>query len=291
MASVVSVVAVRAGNRVGRAGRHVNWEKIMSMVLDHSFMAAPDSDTPWTGESLERHVLAPIAAAEDVLERERERATAERGAFERFADSVRDVDPVSVPVERAQTRALTVDTDPQRIDRVRRAFRETVMSVPHYEDAYGESLCVHAASELTIELAAGLKPDADSRFTPSFRQALLASVDDAVDERETYGTVLDEERRSLANGREALTSLLQSPDGPAVPGQERAATTRRLDEIAATRQETLRRRNPLVSEDGHDLCPHLYPDHPWTYPLLTAIARFRASLDARQGPGSGSGSP
>lgn len=242
-------------------------------------MAAFDPDASSAEESLRGHVLAPLSEAEAVADSEYEEATAERRAFDRFADRVSDLGPVSATGGGSASRALSVETTTHKMDRVRLAFRETVMSVPHYEGAYGESLVVHAASELSLDLAAALKADTDSALSPAFRRTLLAAVEDAVDQRETLCAVLEDERASLATGRDSLTSLLETVDRSTFPDHRRERVVVRLDDIAGTRQDALRARKPLVHQDGHDLCSHLYRDAPWTYPVLTAVTRFREFLE------------
>lgn len=252
----------------------------MRLVVHCRSMAAFDRDAFPTRESVERHVFAPLSAADEILRREFDETAAEHAAFERFGDRVRAIDAVSNRTPTAPDRALAVDTRAHRMKRVRRAFRETVMSIPHYDDVYDESLRAHAASELSVELAAGLDPDADTSFTPSVKRALLAATHDAIDQRDVYRSVLDDERESLASGRESLTALLESLEAPPVVAHRQAEFTAAIDAVARRRQETLRTRKPLVRQDGHDLCPHLYRDREWTYPLLTAVTRFRKSADA-----------
>jgi hypothetical protein len=119
------------------------------------------SDTKQVGlpleESLRSHVLAPLATADSTLSQEYEEVDAERRAFDRFKNRIAIIKAVvtasAVPVTRAPLR----EQRSRAPERVRSAYRETVMDVDHYDDFYGETLIEHVTAELTDEIAAGLR--------------------------------------------------------------------------------------------------------------------------------------
>jgi len=241
------------------------------------------SDTEQMGlpleESLRRHVLAPLVTAESVLIRESEEADTERGAFEQFKRQVAAVETVSDVSAVPSMRAPLHGGRSRAAERVRCAFRDTVMSVDHYDDVYGESFIEHTAAELSEEIAAGLRRDAHLRFTPLFKRTLIAAVDSAIDQRETFCTILAGERESLSGGRDGLLAILDELDGTRVPAGIETDFTDALDEIASQRQETFAGRTALPRTDGHDLCNYLYTDCVWTYPVLTAVTRLRGAAN------------
>jgi hypothetical protein len=230
------------------------------------------------GESLRRHVLDPITTAESILENEYEEVHAEQTAFKRFKGEVDALETVS------NTSAVPTTRVPLRTEhscatkRVRTAYRETVMSVDHYDDVYGESLVEHVTAELSKEIAAELQADAHLQFTPLFKRTLLAAINSAIDRRETLRATLNDERNSLTRNRDALFEIVDELDGTGVPSSVGADFTDTLDDIAHQRQETLVTRTTTPRADGHDLCGYLYENCSWTYPVLTAVARLRRAV-------------
>jgi len=230
-------------------------------------------------ESLERHVLAPIETANAIAETEYGEVEAERRAFVRFRGRVASLESASsrnlTPSPRTQVR----DPQSRRIQRLRSAFRETVMSVDHYDDVYGESLVEHVAAELSVEIAAGLERTGHLQFTNIYKRALLSGIDSAIDQRETFCAILDGERESLTQSRDTLVAVLDELDGTYVSVGTRTEFADALDELAYSRQETFASRTASPRTDGHDLCAYLYTNCGWTYPVLTAVARLRGTVN------------
>jgi hypothetical protein len=234
---------------------------------------------PPPGESLQRHVLEPLATAESTLETEYEEVTAERRAFEQFKKRVAGIETVSDTAAKTTTRRSLNEKQSRGAERIRSAFRETVMDVDHYDDVYGESLVEYAAAELSPDIAAGLRRDVHLQFTHLYKRTLLAAVETAIEQRETVCTTLASERKSLARNRDRLRALLDELDGTRVPAGTRAEFTDALDEIASQRQEAVASRTGSPRTDGHDLCAYLYAECAWTYPVLTAVTRLRGAVN------------
>ncbi|MEF8853687.1 MAG: hypothetical protein V5A44_07310 [Haloarculaceae archaeon] len=240
------------------------------------------SGTPDSGDvlstSLAGHVLEPLSTAEGVVETEHAEVEAERRAFVRFSERVAGVETMTSPAGTAPAGRAVGDT--RRSDATRRlrgAFRETVMSVDHYERVYGESLVEHAAAELSPEAAAGLSRDGTVPVTELYKRTLNAAIETAIDGRESFCDQLEDELTSLAESRDALVTLLDRCDGPTVPGRHRGDVASGLEDLAERRQATVQRRAPASRVDGHDLCDYIYADESWTYPVLTAVTRFRTA--------------
>jgi hypothetical protein len=241
------------------------------------------SDTEQVGlsleESLQSHVLAPLATAESVLDQEYEEVDAERRAFEEFRERVAGIETIANASAIPATRAPLTENRSRAPERVRSAFRETVMAVEHYDEVYGESLVEHVAAELADELAAGLRRDAHLHFTPLFKRTLLTAIDSAIDQRETFCSILAGERESLTRSRDGLLTISDELDGTRVPAGAKIDLTEALDEIASQRQETFAGRTASPRTNGHDLCAYLYGDCNWTYPVLTAVTRLRGAVN------------
>jgi len=230
--------------------------------------------------SLRDHVTGPVSRATAVVAAEFAEVDAEREAFEAFEDRVAGIDTVSMSRSTpASQRPGLVQARPQCAERVRNAFRETVMSVDHYDDLYGETLEEHFAAELSPDLLAGLREGAGSQFTDLYKRTLLGAIETAIDQRETFCEILDNERASLESCGEALEALVDDLDGTRVRPQNRSEFADALDEVARQRQETFAGRTSSPRTDGHDLCNYLYGDCEWTYPVLTAVTRLRGTVN------------
>lgn len=244
---------------------------------------APTREPPGPASaSLREHVLEPLCRTGGIIEAEREEVEAERRAFVRFRDRVAGVETVTPPRRAGPTLATVLERRPTKpLDRVRAAFRETVMSVDHYDEVYGEALEEFAAAELSPEVAVGLGDGTGRSFTDLYKATLVSAVDGAVDRRETICDHLDGERVAIETHRATLVETLDSLDsldGPPPEARRRDDIEGRLEDITRARQAEIHRGFPLSGADGHDLCQYLYRDPEWTYPVLTAVTRFYAAL-------------
>jgi hypothetical protein len=230
--------------------------------------------------SLRDHVSGPVSTATAVVAAELEEVDAEREAFEAFEDRVAGVDTVSMSRSTPQSqRPGFVQSRPRCAERVRNAFRETVMSVDHYDDLYGETLEEHFAAELSPDLLAGLREGAGSQFTDLYKRTLLGAVSAAVEQREAFCDILENERASLETCAAELDALVDDLDGTRVPAHVRVEFAETLDDVARRRQETFAGRTSSPRTDGHDLCGYLYADCEWTYPVLTSVTRLRSTVN------------
>ncbi|WP_436907704.1 DUF7260 family protein [Halosimplex marinum] len=227
--------------------------------------------------SLRDHVLEPLSTAADIVERERAEVDAERRAFARFGERVAGIETEAPSAAGQGQRQMLVDTSSNRTERLRSAFRESVMSVDHYEQRYDESLVEHVAAELSADVAAGFRRNSGAAFTEFYRSTLATAVEEAVDRRKRLCEQLEAEQSSLERSREALDELVgeydESWSSPAAAGLEPE-----LDDIAQERQALVQRRDPASGTDGHDLCTYVYGNADWTYPVLTAVTRFRTAV-------------
>ena len=230
-------------------------------------------------KSLRRHVLSPISISESVLDGVYEEVDAERHAFEQFKGRVAAGETVSTASAAPATRAPLSEKRSRAADRLRSAYRETVMNVDHYDEVYGESLVENIAAELSRDIAARLRRDAHMQFTPFFKRTLLTAVASAIDQRKTFCEILDGEHDSLTRSRNRLLAILDELDGVRVPAGVEVDFTDALDEVAHDRQATFAGRTASPRTDGHDLCGYLYTHCDWTYPVLTAVTRLRGAVN------------
>lgn len=147
-----------------------------------------------------------IRDAVDAIDEERAFTEAEREAFEAFAAEVESMSVGSEPIPGAETALLTGKRrDTGAISDVRQQYQETVMSVPGYDDVYGEELTENVAAEFNAELATVI--DDRIQFTPSLQELLVRQASNSALERERYLEALAVERRSVVNARSRLTEI------------------------------------------------------------------------------------
>ncbi|WP_276271774.1 DUF7260 family protein [Haloarcula litorea] len=230
--------------------------------------------------SLREYVLGPVRTAAGLVASERDEIAAELAAFEALADRIADIEPTdSVPATSDQMCASPSADDP-RWTRVRAAYRETAMSVDHYEELYDEPLVQNASAELGPELARAMQPDSGVRFTPRVKELLTASVEQCIDQRGSLHSFVEREHESLRTCRDDLTEVVECLDGTTVPNWYVDTFRADLDEISARRQRHLQSASRV---DSHDFYAHLFDEQPWTYPVLTTVTRLEdAVLDDRE---------
>lgn len=245
-------------------------------------MADAESDPHATQflRALRQHALGPLATAERILATQRAEMRAERDAFEAFAERLETIDPVADrPVPNTSRSLGSGNPSADRIERVRTAFRGTVMSVAHYDDVYGESLDEHVAAEYGADLATGVQPASSVSFTPRYRTTLQTATDQSVRERQLFLDTLDREVTSIETARSELGELLGQLDTTTVPDWYRETFAAELDHLVYDRQETIRTHKTGSYLGDHALCEYLYEDQPWTYPVLTAVVRVREAIE------------
>jgi hypothetical protein len=225
-------------------------------------------------QRLRRHVVAPIVRAGDVVVSDRDEIQAEIDAFRSFEDRVSELEPNRNTNPAHTARSLYVSDMVDRSQALRTAYRETIMSLEHFEAEYDESLAENVAAELGLDLVPGFDPEGVP-FTAIYREALFDAVQDAVRRRERLVSVLDDETRSLESARERLNRIL---DSEAPSAASHADARERLDDVARERQEELAARPTPNRLGSHEFCEYVYGSERWTYPVLTAVARAHENV-------------
>jgi hypothetical protein len=250
-----------------------------------------------TADTAVTQQIAAVAA----LDEERERLDVERAAFTQFRKRVAAMD-VHTPttntaagIKNALMGTSTATASSAQLEQVRTAYRETVMSVPHYDEDYDQSLDDDIAEEFSPELANALTA-ADS-LTPPIQETLLTGCQRATEGRTTLLSALDREADNLQHARETLealqTTLNEMNQRPIAvwSTNEIISTYERLadletqcDELAAERQTELRsQRIPGPNPTDEELNEYLYESLSVTHPVLADLAEFDSLLHtARQ---------
>lgn len=163
--------------------------------------------------------LKHIRGATSVLGEERKRTAEERdalAAFQRRASTLETTQPVSAggnamapaggnaPIPMGGTVTATRPPDGQ-LDRLIEAYRETVMSVGHYEEEYGEPIEVNMTAELGEEIATAVFDGA--AFTPQLKRGVMQQCDEGRTRREELLGVIDREEQRLSRAGEELEEI------------------------------------------------------------------------------------
>lgn len=178
--------------------------------------------------------LLYLPRARSVCAEERERTEAEARAFGRFADRVTEIDATPTPNGPARATAGSVATSfaqgggDQGLSEIRSAYRETVMSVSHYDQEYGESLTENVTAEFDPEVAAVVTNG--DRVTPQLKRAIVDRAVDARDRREDFLDVLSREADALEDAHDALEDV----DATLERLDERPLPERSYDDLEAT---------------------------------------------------------
>ncbi len=245
-------------------------------------------------------VLTSLPAARNCCAEERRRTRRERDAFDRFARAVSVVestDPQLVPATPGTN--LAVDQSARnlqpQINAIENAYRETIMSVPHYAEEYAEPLQVNMATEFGEDLAIAIFET--RQFSPQVKRVLLQKAIDNRDRRTELLQALDEEHsvlceceNSLTTIEEQMNSLLASPRSD-LSYDELIDRYHRVESLREDCEELLLERQSHRTT-GHaasfntrlvsDLYEYLYRSLEVTYPVLSdgtqLLTRLNTSL-------------
>ncbi|EMA59080.1 DUF7260 family protein [Halorubrum lipolyticum] len=174
---------------------------------------------------------------------------------------------------------------------VRDAYRETVMSVPHYEDEYDDTYERSVAEEFSPELAYALTRG--SRFHAECKRSLLDATKTATEERERFADTVRSEAESVERAASRLTPIRSevastarrefSEDGFGTLDAYRARSEALIDDcdrIAARRQRELASHERDLAIAGDiDVPTYLYQDLSATYPVLATVGAVGDRLD------------
>jgi len=228
--------------------------------------------------------LVQLRRAREECDRERDRLLAERRSFERFADRVASLDPVepSDALTDGGTAALGQSSGGDGLAAVETAYRETVMSVDHYEADYGERLRENMATELGADVATAVL---DGRtLHPQLQAAIVRKCGEAHDHRTAVLGDVDDEAASLEAAREELGRVEETVDdldGTPLPEKSFDDLRREYDELGDLagdcetvidrRQATVADRQPSADpDDAHDFYAYLYDPLDVSYPVLSS---------------------
>ena len=241
--------------------------------------------------------LVFLPRAQQLCDRERRRATAEYDAFDEFltriqgfsaAGSVTSAEAVGSGPLMHQQGVAQVDG----LAKVRDAYRDTVMQVPHYEEDYGESLIEHMGAELGEEIAYATVDG--GQLVPPLKQSLVSAARDARDRRADFLEMLDEEADSLerhANKFEELADRIDRAAAPSCADETYNGLRRRrhrfqryeadIEAAISDRQadRTGGRTGSIQAMNGADLQEYLYTPMDVNYPVLAEGTKLLSQIE------------
>ncbi|WP_135828203.1 DUF7260 family protein [Halorussus halobius] len=254
-------------------------------------------------------VTTRVHDAIDRVDAEQEHVADELSAFDRFEAGVRDLDPVS-PVASAASSRTAGDAGlvtgafqhsvagPDRLDRVRDLFAETVRPYSLADVGGSEPLVETIGTELGEEIATAVAPATRGRFTADLKRAILSSVEQRRAELRAMDRALAREAESLDAALDAFESmadwLVEADETPLSALGFEALRERhgvlddyraRCEAVARERQEVLHATTSYEGAAGlvhRSLAGYLYEDLPTTYPVLSTAVRFDAVCEACQ---------
>lgn len=246
-----------------------------------------------------------VSTAIERTSTERDEVTAERAAFEKFIKRVASLDsskslaessPESLSARGGFNRTAVAgcplgeksaqNSDSKPTALVRTAYQETVMSVPHYQDAYDESFAQNFTVEFGQSLATSLE-EADV-LTPPLQSAVLRQARQARDERtkllnrvETEQKALIDKRRQLRELRKTTTNIERDISCPI---SELVQSWKQLEEMTKVCNALLKERQTNIQPDGNpgsarSLQQYLYQQFQWCYPVLNDGIEMATKLE------------
>lgn len=230
--------------------------------------------------------LQRVSEARSAVAEERSRTATEREAFRQFARQIAGVEPSAASYQLAANDGAVSATSVAnhappdgRLEAVREAYRDTVMSMPHYEDDYGEPIGRHLREEFGQEVSAAVT-DGD-RLTPELKSVLVKRSREAAKDRDRLIHRLDDEAESLESADDELAAVLEDvreAESRPLDGlgyRQLADEWNRLGELESRLSRLLgHRQERLVGgassgpDGGRSLRQYLYADLETAFPVL-----------------------
>lgn len=247
-----------------------------------------------------------IEAALEQVDAEIAATDAEANAFKTFGKRLRSMEPdhrakqTSVAVTGSGAAGVTMLASSNRpvdnsLRRVRTAYRETVMAVPHFETDYDDTLAENVATEFGEEVARHVV-DGDA-LMPVLYRALVDAVETARFERTRFLGLLRTERESLVSTAHELNEIegcalqladrLSSPEPDVSPDAfdaEIRELRERCESLLEARQQTIHDRfvPALSGVERQSLTRYLYSSSETRFPALSDIACCLETVDAQK---------
>lgn len=235
--------------------------------------------------------LVFLPRARSLCDRERSRTQAEFDAFDAFIDQVHRITPAP-PVTTAQvgTQAPLMQRRSEATGNLRtlvEAYESSVMSVPHFEEEYDETVADHMREELGDEIAQAVNTEA--QLTKPLHQSVIDAAIAARDRRGHLLAMLDEEANSLGTLEIELRDMASGVDEATTPlcadlsfdelqelRRQLEVYEQQIESLVNQRQvdRTAGRSGAIRSGQSIDLQTYLYRTMEPTYPVLAEATQL-----------------
>lgn len=250
--------------------------------------------------------LSRLHDATEMLAVERDRTKRERDAFQTFLERVASMSPRNPRLTDGGHSTIggrSADGLVGVID----AYRETVLSLDHYEEEYDDTLLEHMTAEFGEDVA--LAVHSSVVLSPQLQQTLCTRAQEAMDRRERLLEALDAERSSLGDCKETLASIDEDltavedrhvePTGETLSSADSSGSTKpsgstkssastiadwhRINDAEGDVRDLLDARQTAIHDQRHvigkgdgptALYEYVYDDLPTSYPILSVGTRF-----------------
>lgn len=150
--------------------------------------------------------LTHIPEAQSELNAERERVTTEQNAFTAFQREVSEIKPMRPAPKQIPVRSTHTGSANTQVEQIRQAYRETIMSMSHYETEYNEPIEANMTAELGGEMATAILDGRE--FTQQVKSGLISQCGEARKRRKKLIILLEREQRRLDNAETELEAIL-----------------------------------------------------------------------------------
>lgn len=226
-------------------------------------------------------VLTHIPEARSELATEEERVTAEQSAFISFQRKVSEIEATSTVSKKVGAASMHPKLGDGNIKQVRNAYRETIMSVPHYKMEYDEPIEANMAAELGDEMAAAVLDG--GQYTKPIKRRLISQCNDARQRRKELLIVLEREQRRLENAEAELRDIVSDFEDEATgldsdhTFSELSDMWSRLGEVENRCREFIENHSEAHGNGLHgrpEFREHLYNSVSTTHPVLSEGIRI-----------------
>lgn len=222
--------------------------------------------------------LTRIPDAIETTRTEKEQIESEKRAFEEFAAEIRQLNTTDDCGASAHGLLFRDPAEPaaDSTATVRELYRETVMSVDHYEAEYGESLQANITAELGPDLGTAITTT-DPLDQP-LQRALARTSESAAYERAEFESVVDSELQSLTTAEKRIrntTDMLDTVrhrDFGRRPSEGLQDTIEQLQTVEQECESLINDRQAEYVDapepNGVNFRDYLYAQHEWTHPVV-----------------------
>lgn len=242
-----------------------------------------------------------LKKASNAVQEERSRTAEESDALLEFVRLVESVepsqpkpDPMTIGGTTAYAPSSSTPTVPDRsIEKIRHAYEETMMAVPHYDEEYDESMHVNMAAEFGSDIATAVTEG--SEFTPPLKSAIVEKSRESYKQREELLSGLNTEVNELRAAKSSARSInrtldeFSDTDASSLSFDELQAWWRRLNDIEAGCTELLQERQLHIhsrevtsnAQIGNNrFNQYLYGSLSVVYPVIVTFAEFNDQIQS-----------